>query len=441
MVARTMIIAFLVLLTYLSVTNASNITTDEASLLAFKAHITSDPNGMLSKNWTKRTHICNWIGISCSKKHQRVTSLVLKSFGFRDSIATDIGNLSFLNFLDIGNNSFHGQIPDEIGRLRRLKYLYLQMNNLTGQIPQSLGFLTRLQFLHLSENRLFGNVPLSIFSVSSLKDIDLSRNYELTGSLPNEICTNLPVLEYISLQDNQFVGELPSGLNICTKLEVLSLSYNKFTGNLPRDMWNMSKVQELFIGWNNFIGHLSSLEGLYLGSNALSGEVPVRIFNISSLKVIAVAANTLSGKLPSNLGYSLPNLEGLYLGINNFSGTLPSSISNATKLKFLDLGRNMFSGNVPIDLGINLQQIQSINFQRNMLTNAPSSTGEISFLNSFSHCKYLKFLMIGNNQFNGILPKSSLTNMSLSLERSSPFTVESGGKSQLKLVTGQTCRG
>ncbi|KAH0648410.1 hypothetical protein KY285_033658 [Solanum tuberosum] len=251
MVARTMIIAFLILLTYLSVTNASNITTDEASLLAFKAQITSEPNEMLSKNWTKGTHICNWIGISCSKKHQRVTSLVLKSFGFRGSIATNIGELSFLSFLDVGNNSFYGQIPDEIGRL---KYLYLQMNNLTGQIPQSLGFLTRLQVLHLSENRLFGNVPLSLFSVSSLKDIDLSRNYELTGSLPNEICTNLPVLEYISLQDNQFVGELPTGLNKCTKLEVLSLSYNKFTGNLPRDMWNMSKVQELFLGWNNFTG-------------------------------------------------------------------------------------------------------------------------------------------------------------------------------------------
>ncbi|XP_049343005.1 receptor kinase-like protein Xa21 [Solanum verrucosum] len=181
---------------------------------------------------------------------------------------------------------------------------------------------------------------------------------------------------------------------------MIDIGENKIHGNIPPQL-----------------GHLSSLEGLYLGSNTLSGEVPVIIFNISSLKVIALAANTLSGKLPSNLGYSLPNLEGLYLGINNFSGKLPSSISNATKLKFLDLGRNMFSGNVPFDLGINLQQIQSINFQRNMLTNDPSSTGEISFLSSFSHCKYLKFLMIGDNQFNGILPKSSLTNMSLSLER------------------------
>ncbi|KAH0645604.1 hypothetical protein KY290_034387 [Solanum tuberosum] len=211
---------------------------------------------------------------------------------------------------------------------------------------------------------------------------------------------NLPSIRKLSLRRNELVGTLPPSLGNLSTLVMIDIGENKIHGNIPPQL-----------------GHLSSLEGLYLGSNALSGEVPVRIFNVSSLKVIALAANTLSGKLPSNLVYSLPNLEGLYLGINNFSGKLPSSISNATKLKFFDLGWNTFIGNVPIDLGINLQQIQSINFQRNMLTNDPSSTGEISFLSSFSHCKYLKFLMIGDNQFNGILPKSSFTNMSLSLER------------------------
>ncbi|KAF3624320.1 hypothetical protein FXO37_31410 [Capsicum annuum] len=76
----------------------------------------------------------------------------------------------------------------------------------------------------------------------------------------------------------------------------------------------------------------------------------------------------------------------------------------------------MFSGNVPIDLGVNLQQIQSINLQRNQFTNDPS-TGELSFLISLSHCKFMTFLMIGDNQFRGTLPKSSLTNLSSSLER------------------------
>ncbi|MCD7452844.1 hypothetical protein HAX54_018285 [Datura stramonium] len=445
---------------------------DQSALLAFKSHITFDPFAVLATNWSEGSSFCNWIGISCSTRHhERVTSLVLKSFGFRGSIAKEIGKLSFLSFLDIGNNSFHGRIPDEIGGLRRLKYLSFQMNNLTGEIPQSLGLLTGLEVLDLSENDLIGNVPFSIFNVSSLRLVDLGQN-RISGNLPRGFCTRVPNLQGLSITNNQLVGHIPSGLNQCTQLVYISLSFNQLTGSLPRDMWNLTKLQDLFLSGNNLtgtipneienlssirrlnlrrnnfvgtlppslgnlstlvmidiggnkihgnippeLGHIPSLEELYLGSNMLSGEVPVGIFNISSLKVIALAANTLSGKLPSNLAYTLPNLEGLYLGINQFNGTLPSSISNATKLNFLDLGRNMFSGNVPIDLGSNLHQIQSINLQGNHFTNDPSPTGELSFLNSLSHCKFLKFLMIGDNQFRGILPKSSLTNLSLSLER------------------------
>uniref|UniRef100_M1BR52 Serine-threonine protein kinase, plant-type n=1 Tax=Solanum tuberosum TaxID=4113 RepID=M1BR52_SOLTU len=454
---------------YLSVTNASNISTDEASLLAFKAQITSDPNGILSKNWTKGTHICNWIGISCSKKHQRVTSLVLTSFGFRGSIAIEIGNLSFLNKLDVGNNSFHGQIPDEIGSLRRLNFLSLQMNNLTGQIPESLGFLTRLQLLDLSENDLFGNVPFSISNVSSLKIIDLGFN-RISGNLPRGFCTRLPNLQGLFLSKNQLAGQIPSGLNQCTQLIYLSLSYNQLTGSLPRDMWNLTKLRELYLGWNSITGHIPSeidnlsairrlslprnnlvgilppcmgnlsnvevidlgqnslhggiplefkhlvnLKGLFLGQNRLSGEVPQPMYNISGLEMISFVGNGLSGTLPSNIGHTLPNLVGLYFGNNQFTGQIPTSIVNSTKLIQLDFGRNLFSGPVPMNLG-KLQQLQFISLQFNQLTNDPS-TDKLSFLTSLSNCKYLKTVQIGGNQFNGSLPKSlGSGNWSFSLE-------------------------
>ncbi|KAG5592366.1 hypothetical protein H5410_042880 [Solanum commersonii] len=469
MVSRTIIIAFLVLLMYLSVTNASNISTDEASLLAFKAQITSDPNGILSKNWTKGTHICNWIGISCSKKHQRVTSLVLTSFGFRGSIAKEIGNLSFLNKLDVGNNSFHGQIPDEIRSLRRLNFLSLQMNNLTGQIPESLGFLTRLQLLDLSENDLFGNVPFSISNASSLKIIDLGFN-RISGNLPRGFCTRLPNLKGLFLSKNQLAGQIPSGLNQCTQLIYLSLSYNQLTGSLPTDMWNLTKLRELYLGWNNITGHipteidnlsairrlslpqnslvgilppsmgnlsnlemidlgqnslhgsipqefkhLVNLKGLFLGQNRLSGEVPGPMYNISGLEMISFVGNGLSGTLPSNIGHTLPNLAGLYFGNNQFTGLIPTSIVNSTKLIQIDFGRNLFSGPVPMNLE-KLQQLQFISLQVNQLTNDPSM-GELSFLTSLSNCKYLKTVQIGGNQFNGSLPKSlGSGNWSFSLE-------------------------
>ncbi|XP_049343335.1 probable LRR receptor-like serine/threonine-protein kinase At3g47570 [Solanum verrucosum] len=469
MVSMTIIIELLVLLTYLLDTNASNISTDEAALLAFKAHITSDPNGMLSKNWTKGTHVCNWIGISCSSRHQRVTSLDLNGLRLRGSIATEIGNLSFLSFLDIGNNSIHGKIPDELGYLRRLKYLSLSMNNLTGQIPASLGLLRRLESLDLSENDLLGSVPSSIFNVSSLKVINLIYN-ALSGTLPNDICHNLPRLEGLQIARNQLSGQLPSNLDKCKELTYLSLSYNQFTGNLPRDMWNLTKLQHLFLGWNDITGHIPSeidnlsairrlslrrnnlvgnlppyignlsnlemidlgdnslyggvpqefehlvnLKEVYLGPNRLSGEVPRRMYNISGLKKMSFVANELSGTLPPNIGHTLPNLEGLYLGENQFAGLIPTSIVNSTKLIQLDFGRNLFSGPVPMNLG-KLQQLQFISLQVNQLTN-DQSTGELSFLTSLSNCKYLKTVQIGGNQFNGSLPKSlGSGNWSFSLE-------------------------
>ncbi|KAK4364770.1 hypothetical protein RND71_016128 [Anisodus tanguticus] len=444
MVARTMIIVFLLLM-YLLDTNAANISIDEAALLAFKAHITSDPNGILSKNWTKGTEICNWIGISCSKRHERVTVLDLNSLRLRGSITKEIGNLTFLSFVDISNNSFHREIPVELGHLRRLKYLSLSMNNLTGQIPASLGLLKRLESLDLSENYLFGSVPLSIFDVSSLKIINLNFN-ALSGTLLNDICHNLPRLEGLHLAKNQLAGQLPSNLDKCKELKYLSLSYNQFTGHIPNEIENQSAIQRLSLRRNNLVGilpssvgnlsnlemldlgqnslhggipqefeHLVNLKEVYLGPNSLSGEVPRLMYNISGLKKISFVANELSGTLPSNIGSSLPNLEGLYLGENRFTGLIPTSIVNSTKLIQLDLGRNLFSGHVPMNLG-NLQQLQFINLQVNQLMNGPS-TDELSFLTSLSNCKYLKTVQIGGNQFNGSLPKSlGSGNWSFSLE-------------------------
>lgn len=113
-------------------------------------------------------------------------------------------------------------MPNELGCITRLKYLSLQMNNLAGEIPQSLGFLSRLEVLDLSENDLYGYVPLSIFNISSLKIIDLDLN-DLRVTLPNDICSNLPMPRYIFMDRNGFVDELPSGLDKCTQLLALLL--------------------------------------------------------------------------------------------------------------------------------------------------------------------------------------------------------------------------
>ncbi|XP_015160595.1 LRR receptor-like serine/threonine-protein kinase EFR isoform X2 [Solanum tuberosum] len=468
MMARAAMTGLLLLIYCINISASRTNFTDESVLLVFIAQITNDPDETLIRNWTQGTEVCSWIGVSCSTRHHRVVSLNLKSLRLRGSIPKEIGNLSFLSFLDFGN-TFNGVIPNELGRLMRLKYLSLQMNNLTGEIPQSLGFLSRLEVLDLSENDLYGYVPSSIFNISSLKIIDLNLN-DLSGNLPNDMCSNLPMLQYLFMGNNGLVGELPSRLDKCTQLVALSLSYNRFTGNLPREMGNMSKLQDMFLGWNKLTGNIPSeiqnlraiqhlslrnnelvgtlpptmgnlstlvmidigannlhgsiptefaklvnLKEIYLGLNNISGQIPSSLYNISGLETIALAANELSGTLPSNFAHSFPNLNGLYLRLNQFSGTIPSSISNVSKLTFLDLGHNFLSGDVPRNLG-NLQQLEVINLQWNQLTNDPS-TRELSFLTSLSSCKHLKRIQLGYNAFRGTFPKSlAFSNWSDSLD-------------------------
>jgi LRR receptor-like serine/threonine-protein kinase FLS2 len=110
--------------------------TDRSALIAFNSKITSDPNTthVLAGNWSTATNFCDWIGVSCSRRRQRVTALNLSYMGLQGTISPHIGNLSFLLSLDLSNNSFFGSLPHEISRPHRLRILQLSSNLLEGRV-------------------------------------------------------------------------------------------------------------------------------------------------------------------------------------------------------------------------------------------------------------------------------------------------------------------
>ncbi|XP_026437530.1 putative receptor-like protein kinase At3g47110 [Papaver somniferum] len=183
--------------------------TDRLALLEFHSKLTYDPYGALG-SWNNNSDHCSWIGIQCNlESPRRVTSLDLSDHAlrFKTSIPPDIGNITFLMTLRLGDNGFYGEIPQQIGRLLRLENLDLSGNYLSGEIPSSLKNCHFLKGLYLTRNYLEEMIPRSLQSLKGIEELNLSHNH-LSGPVP-EYLKSFPFLEILDLSWNNFEGEVP----------------------------------------------------------------------------------------------------------------------------------------------------------------------------------------------------------------------------------------
>ena len=82
-------------------------------------------------------------------------------------------------------NNLVGTIPDELGKLTSLTKLNLGENKLSGTIPSSLNTLTNLTYVQLNDNMLEGTIPQDLWNnMTELKVVNLhgSGNSKLKGT-------------------------------------------------------------------------------------------------------------------------------------------------------------------------------------------------------------------------------------------------------------------
>ncbi|KAI7737338.1 hypothetical protein M8C21_028801 [Ambrosia artemisiifolia] len=311
--------------------------------------ITRDPYETLT-SWNTSFHFCDWSGVSCGRRHRRVTVINLMSQGLTGSLSPHVENLTFLRELWLSNNSFEGPIPHELGRLSRLRFLYLDQNKLSGVIPTNLSGCSSLEELQLGNNNFLSK--LTLFAVD----------------------------------DNNLTGGIPPFLGNITSMKLLSVALNPLGGNIP-----------------DTLGNLKSLTEFYSAGCNVSGTIPNSIYNNSLLTVLSMSDNQLSSSLPSDIGALLPRLVILQLRNNQLVGLLPRSISNCSKLKSLEMDYNNFSGKLEIDFS-KLRDIKRILLQHNLFGHGEAD--EMKFIDSLTNCSSLQYLGLGNCRFKGELPES-----------------------------------
>ncbi|GJS31155.1 kinase-like domain-containing protein [Tanacetum coccineum] len=300
-------------------------------------------------------------GISCGKRHKRVTALRLGSHGLEGSLSPHVGNLSFLREISLWNNSFQGTIPHELGRLSRLRRLDLNINEFDGVIPTNLSGCSNLEELQLGGNKLVGSIP---------KEMSL-----------------LSKLTRLVIDENKLTGGIPPSLGNITSMELFSAPKNLFGGRIPHTLSLWKSLTEFDCGECN-----------------LYGSIPHSIFNLSLLVTISLDQNHLTGSLPSKIGNQLPNLDYLQLWGNELTGVLPPSISNCSKLGLLSMGHNNFSGKLTIDFS-KLRDIYSTRLQFNNF-HGRGEADDMRFIDSLKNCTRLVDLGLYDCNLKGVLPIS-----------------------------------
>ncbi|CAN8300821.1 unnamed protein product [Cochlearia groenlandica] len=395
--------------------------TDMRALLEFKSRVAEKDREILA-SWNESTPLCNWIGVTCGRKQERVISLDLGGFKLAGSVSPSIGNLSFLRLLNLGDNSFEGRIPPSLSNCSGLLTLDVSSNQLGHGVPSELGSLSKLAILYINKNNLTGNYPASLGNLTSLQKLDFAYN-NMEGEIPDNVA-RLTQMLFFQIALNRFSGAFPPPLYNISSLESLSLAGNSFSGELRADFGDL----------------LPNLRTVLMGANQFTGAIPITLANISGLGRFDISDNYLTGSIPLSFG-KLTNLStkltGLNLGGNLISGTIPRDIGNLRSLEILSLETNMLTGSLPVSFG-KLLELQVLDLYSNAISGElPSYFDNMTQLQkihlssnnfqgriprSIGRCRNLLDLWIDENKLNGTIPREILQIPSLAyLDLSSNF--------------------
>ncbi|KAK8329604.1 hypothetical protein V6Z12_A11G333600 [Gossypium hirsutum] len=397
--------------------NVLCIQSEREALLKFKNHLI-DPSNKLS-SWVERGDCCKWIGVVCHNSTGHVHQLHLAApspFDFAEwdayrqsklegKINPSLLELKHLSSLDLSNNNFSSiHIPKFFGLLEILTYLKLSQAQFHGAISHNLGNISKLQYLDLGGNDLKSKSLQWVSGLSFLQYLDLSSAdlhkandwVQVTFKLPSLLelylsdCGLEDVPSSISVNSSKSLvildlfrnslSSVPKWIFSLHGLVSIDLSDSSLEGPIPDYFGNISILEFFSLSDNQLqgtissaIGNLSSVTYLDLSENQLNGQIPLSIGQLSSLELFDVSENQLNGQIPLSIG-ELSSLELFDVSENQLNGTFPLSIGELSSLKYLDFGYNLLEGVVLETHFSNLTRLTTLAASHNRLRFEPNSS-------------------------------------------------------------------
>jgi len=364
--------------------------------------IYNSTNGELWNNntgWNVTNTPCSWYGIQCSGGH--ITRVYLQYNQLSGTLPAEIGNLTYLEVLNIRNNSLCGNIPVELMNLIHLWALSLDYNHLSASEPELIDWLNNLNpgwettqtSCPVPSTLQLSSATYSITENGGQASITVTRRESSNGAI---------TVDYATSDDTATAGSDYTAISGTLNWGDGDTASKSFTININDDSL-VEGDETLIVSLANATG------GAELGTPntavlTITDNDPPTGFDCTIVTeipleecqaLVEIYNSTNGDSWTDNTGWNLTHtpcswygiecsgghITRLYLWYNQLTGTIPQEIEGLSYLVVLNIRNNSLCGMIPVEL-MNLTQLWALSLDYNHLS--ADDPGLIAWLNNLN---------------------------------------------------------